>query len=592
MSIPVPPCPQESAVVHSQAADPPPPPIGETPPRVCLAEVICRLQVDPDLSLVRKREMISALRSVARLLELDPAAIPAAPRELRNRLAALSPAAGGISHGRWNNIRSLTLAALRQAGVRTMRGRAHEPLAPVWQALRALLPDANARFGLSRFMSFCSTQTVTPEAVGTTTFAAFQQALDTDSLVKTPGVVYRTSCRIWNQSASGISGWPNFIATIPANDRLYALKWQDFPDSFVADADKFLHRLGNQDPFADDYAPSVKPSTVNMRRKQILQIATALVRSGQPASAITGLATLVQVPNATLVLRFFFNRFQNKKAKYLHQQALLLKTIARHWAKAGSDHVETLAKICRNLAIKHTGMTEKNRLRLRQFDNPANVSALVNLPRRVLDELSRNDDGGRDAALQAMYATAVELLTIAPIREENLTELRLDRHFVSIRAGSAKTLHLVLSAEETKNDAPYELEIPPDTAKLLATYRTQYHPRLSKGVSPWLFPNPAGERRSVVSFAQGISRFVLRETGIVMNVHIFRHTAAKLHLDAHPEDIETVRRILGHKNVTTTTRYYAETKTAAAFRRYGDLIAGLRDQSQISVRRGTGRGRS
>jgi hypothetical protein len=57
-----------------------------------------------------------------------------------------------------------------------------------------------------------------------------------------------------------------------------------------------------------------------------------------------------------------------------------------------------------------------------------------------------------------------------------------------------------------------------------------------------------------------------------MHVHLFRHLPAKLHLESYPEDIETARRILGHQNVTTILRSYAETKTAAAFHRYDELI--------------------
>ncbi len=70
------------------------------------------------------------------------------------------------------------------------------------------------------------------------------------------------------------------------------------------------------------------------------------------------------------------------------------------------------------------------------------------------------------------------------------------------------------------------------------------------------------------SFATRTYQFIRRETGIVMNVHLFRHMAVKLHLDAHPNDLETVRRLLGHSSLATTTRNYTELNTAAAFRRH------------------------
>ncbi len=233
-------------------------------------------------------------------------------------------------------------------------------------------------------------------------------------------------------------------------------------------------------------------------------------------------------------------------------------------------------------------MVDKNRTRLRQFDNPANVVALVTLPRRVLDDLARHDAGNRGSALRAMLAIAVELLIVAPARVDNLAGLRLDRHLVRTRVGAARTLHLVIPAEETKNGAPYELELPGQTEVLLTRYLSRYHSRVSPDVaSPWLFPNAAGKRRSTVSLARSACRFVLRETGIQMNVHLFRHLAVKLHLEAHPEDIETARRLLGHKSVTTTLRSYAETRTAAAFRRYDAVISRWREPSLVPPRRRT-----
>jgi integrase len=569
---------------HNQASADFPSFTSEIPSRsFSLADVIARLQADPDLPLDQQRGMVSALRTVARLFDADPATIPADPRFLRNRLATLSPAAGGISRGRWNNIRSLMLAALRHAGVCTMRGRARERLAPAWEALRARLPDAAARMGLSRFMSDCSARQIGPETVTHAAFEAFGKTLATESLVRQPHIVHRTACVLWNRAVQTIDGWPSLIVTVPSTGRRYALAWENFPDSFRVDADAFLHRLGNQDPFADDYAVSAKPSTVAMRRKQILQIATALVSAGQPTSAVTDLATLVSLPNAKLALRFFLDRNKGKQTKYLHQQALILKTIARHWVKVDSDHIEELGKFCRNLAVKNTGMTDKNRERLRQFDNPANVDALLNLPSRVLREIRQKDPGGRREGLRVMFAYAVELLIIAPMRIDNLAGLEIARHFKRTHNGPTGTVHLVIPAHETKNATPYELALPKETTAFLADYLASYHKRLSPEPSLWLFPNEQGQRRNTTSFATDIQQFIMRETGIRMNVHLFRHLAAKLHLEAHPEDIETPRRILGHRNVTTTLRSYAETKSAAAFRRYDGVIAGLRDRSRIPI---------
>jgi integrase len=63
--------------------------------------------------------------------------------------------------------------------------------------------------------------------------------------------------------------------------------------------------------------------------------------------------------------------------------------------------------------------------------------------------------------------------------------------------------------------------------------------------------------------------------GVVMTPHQFRHLAAKLFLDLHPNEFETVRKLLGHKSIETTMRYYRELDAALAGKRYAALLDGL-----------------
>jgi integrase len=58
-------------------------------------------------------------------------------------------------------------------------------------------------------------------------------------------------------------------------------------------------------------------------------------------------------------------------------------------------------------------------------------------------------------------------------------------------------------------------------------------------------------------------------------MHQFRHLAAWIYLRAHPGDYETVRRLLGHKNVATTIRFYQEMEKLTASRRYNEIVTEL-----------------
>jgi integrase len=77
---------------------------------------------------------------------------------------------------------------------------------------------------------------------------------------------------------------------------------------------------------------------------------------------------------------------------------------------------------------------------------------------------------------------------------------------------------------------------------------------------------------------------VRERIGLDVHLHLFRHIAAKLYLDAHPGQYEVVRRLLGHKQIETTVAFYAGAETAAAVRHYDDHILERR-QRPAPVRR-------
>jgi integrase len=69
---------------------------------------------------------------------------------------------------------------------------------------------------------------------------------------------------------------------------------------------------------------------------------------------------------------------------------------------------------------------------------------------------------------------------------------------------------------------------------------------------------------------------ICKHTGLEMNPRLFRRFAAKLFLDRNPGDYETVRRLLGHKTIETTIRFYAGFETKAATKHYQGVVMGLR----------------
>jgi integrase len=60
--------------------------------------------------------------------------------------------------------------------------------------------------------------------------------------------------------------------------------------------------------------------------------------------------------------------------------------------------------------------------------------------------------------------------------------------------------------------------------------------------------------------------------GLRLTAHQFRHAAAAIILKNRPGDYEFARRILGHRNVQTTMRFYGGLEAFPAGEHFGNLI--------------------
>ena len=216
-----------------------------------------------------------------------------------------------------------------------------------------------------------------------------------------------------------------------------------FPQSLKRDCDAWLDRLSGRDPLEEAPIRPVRASTVQRREWQIRAFASALVLPGRDPETLPSLADLVE--NFKEGLRFFLNKSGGKRTGFIRELACILTAIARHHLEFDRAQLDAMAVINRRLDIDRHGLTEKNRARLRQFDDPDNVVALLGLPVKLMRIAARNRNP-RAGALQAQIATAIGILTMAPIRIGNLSDLDLERDL--IRPGRGKQLHIVLTAEQ------------------------------------------------------------------------------------------------------------------------------------------------
>ena len=140
--------------------------------------------------------------------------------------------------------------------------------------------------------------------------------------------------------------------------------------------------------------------------------------SGYDVSSIRSLADLVTVDAAKLALTFFWQRNGQRKTGQLHNFARLIVDLAKYWVKVPADHLEALRALRRQVDPGRGEMTDRNRTRLRVFDDPVNVKRLINLPKSMMRSLARSPQPGYNDAVRAQTALAISIELAAPARQK------------------------------------------------------------------------------------------------------------------------------------------------------------------------------
>jgi site-specific recombinase XerD len=127
-----------------------------------------------------------------------------------------------------------------------------------------------------------------------------------------------------------------------------------------------------------------------------------------------------------------------------------------------------------------------------------------------------------------------------------------------------------------KNRVDLEYPFDKELTAIIDEYVHDYRPVLLRNSNQsWLFPGETSGPKAGKSFSEQITQRVKEATGLHMTVHQFRHAGAAIWLKHHPGDYETVRRVLGHRNIQTTINFYCGLETIQANTRFGELIRGL-----------------
>ena len=545
-----------------------------------LSEVLKVVKTVDGLSATRRRDLCSALQSLARLVNQSLEAIPADRRRLRDLLRSVHPVQASVSAKRWRNIRAEVLFALRLAD--GALGSYRRPaLNADWRSLFRLLSTKRLQNGLSGLIHYCNETGVTPEHVSDEVSNRFLAHMEEHSLRSKPRGVHRRTCRLWNEATADLAPWPKQRLTVPNyRKEPFMIPLGNFPEGFRAELAAHQEWLaGNDLLVAKQPIKICKPRTITLRRIYLQNLATAAVRSGVAIESLTSLSALINETVTRRAMRVCLERTQQRPTSFLHSTAKTLYTVAQHWLGMKPSELEWLRQLRTRLNPGQRGLTAKNRAMLRQFDSDRNKALILHLPEQLAQHARGLKISPRRVAVKFQIALAIEILLTAPMRVGNLAALNLAKN-LSRPGGPRGPVYFVLHEYDVKNSEPIEFPLTASTRALLDEYLKQYRPHLAGPDSPWLFPGRTGKPKQATSLASQITATVFRETGLKMTPHQFRHFAALLLLTRQPGAYELVRRLLGHRSIATTTGYYTGLETPAAVEHYDREILNLREETK------------
>lgn len=537
------------------------------------ADLLARLAEDGDLSPTRRRDLSSGLRRVANALSRSPEDVFCDARWLQPRLSKVQPAALGLTTKSWQNAVSDARAAMAHFGTIKLKTNRIEDLSATWKPLWSAVAetrDQSILSALRRFVYFLDRLGVDPLEVTDEHALAYKQCVAEQEISRSPEVAYRAAVNGWNLARARVGAWPDIQLNLPDRRKVIQLPVGVLPEAFYEDLETYLTKLTAADPFADDGpARAHRPATILQYRRLLLRFAARMVESGTAPDDINGLLALTEPDRVKKALRVMLEYNAQKTSESISATARLLRNVARS-LNAPDSWQQQLENMARKVAIPHqVSMTQKNRARLRALQNEQNLVKLLTLPDALVAR-KRGGNAPRHDAIAREDAVAIAILTYCPIRIKNLSQINLEQNLHRLGDGSA---YLVFEDDETKNRRPIEYELPREVVALIDEHLKTRVPHLCPAGTAWLFPKRKGHAAIGPSeLGARIFKRILKETGLEVNAHLFRHLSVMIYLEAHPGAYEGAGRLIGHSNTSRTIRLYSGMETRSATQEYSNLV--------------------
>jgi integrase len=546
-----------------------------------LADMLAAIEKASDLDDSKRLHWRSSVRFMVKALGLPASALPARLSGLRHRVADLNAAAIGCGHKTLQNHRSNLIAALKwfceeESGL--ARGAVKTP---AWQALWDLLPSRKhyGRTRLSGLMRYCSAQGIEPCDVNDEVVKSFMAYRGEHTRLAANDQARRLVAKAWNDAGRGYSSnWPQIVLFEPPPGKsVDTVQWEAFPEGLRDDVAAYLARLSKPRTTGTGRRwRANKPSSIKTRQEELRAVARKAVQAGASIDELTSLRKLVHPDLVETVLKAYWPDEGETPDLFVIDLGWKLLSLAKELGGFTADEIAKLEEF-RSVLEDHRSadLSEKNKAFIRTLLGTDVWGKVVSLPQVLLQEAAAiSGHASKKAALLAQSAVAISILSVAPIRRNNLVSLKIGESLIQ-PGGPGTPYWITIPRYDVKNRVALEYPLRDFVSEVIDTYLKDYRDRfIAPGLtSVALFPGGAGSFKGEKAFADQVCDTIKRKVGLTMTLHQFRHAAGAIFLQAHPGEYETVRQLLGHKNVQTTVKFYTGLNPLQATRRFGELIA-------------------
>jgi integrase len=541
------------------------------------------LEAANDLSPSLRSHLLCSVRQIGKALDRPLALIPARWTSVRHPVERLHHARVGVrsSPKTLANHKANLRAALRWFAKEEDVPSRGARLNAEWHGLRERLADRRARATLSGLMRFCSAKGVPPGLVDESVVNDFMRYRAETTAMAVDTAARRELARVWNACIGSVPNWPSQRLEEPPIASSGGPSWEAFPEGLRLDIDRHLggmtkfHRSGN-----GRRRKASKPSTLRTRRAELVAVCRMAVRIGIPIESLTSLKVLAEPALANRILEAYWQKDGEEPKVFTIDLSSRFLAMAR---ESGLDEAALTQLDDMRATLeeyRRPGLTPKNLKLVRQVLTDGIWSEVLNLPSNLMSQAhGLKDYAPIKAAVTAQLAVALAILTVAPVRLGNLTRIRLEENLVR-PGGLGSPYWLVFPHYDVKNQVDLNFKLDKYLTELIDEYVHHFRPILLRGANqPWLFPGESGGFKGLATLSDQISQRVYKLTGLEITPHQFRHAAAAFYLKHHPGDYETVRRILGHRNIQTTINFYCGLETIQASEEFGKLIGRARGRA-------------